>query len=131
MYNGSRFLVYKIINRVNKYKYIEGGYIMAFKMEKTFNEAEQLWNVKLIGDVDIQSSQELKNDLNNMLDISENNIKIDCENLSYIDSTGLGVLIGILKRVKGTSNDIMIFNAQKNINRLLSITGLDKIFIVE
>lgn len=104
---------------------------MAFKMEKAFNEADQFWNVKLIGDVDIQSSQELKNDLNTMLDVSENDIKIDCESLSYIDSTGLGVLIGVLKRVKGTSNDITIYNTQNNINRLLSLTGLDKIFIVE
>lgn len=104
---------------------------MAFKMEKAFDEVDQYWNVKLIGDVDIQSSQELKNNLNNMLDVSENDIKIDCESLSYIDSTGLGVLIGVLKRVKSTSNDITIFNAQNNINRLLSITGLDKIFIVE
>jgi anti-sigma B factor antagonist len=92
---------------------------------------DQFWSVELIGDVDIQTSGRLKEELNQLLDQCECDINIDCANLSYIDSTGLGVLIGVLKRVKKNENEILITNAQQNILKLLKITGLDKIFVMK
>ena len=58
-------------------------------------------------------------------------IKIDCTDLEYIDSTGLGVLIGVLKRLKVNEKDIYILNPRKNVKKIFDITGLDKIFKVE
>lgn len=104
---------------------------MSLKMNTDFLESAHTWKVELIGDVDIQTSGRLKEELNQLLDKHEVDLKINCQNLSYIDSTGLGVLIGILKRVKKNENEITICNAQSNIVKLLSITGLDKIFIME
>jgi len=39
-------------------------------------------------------------------------------------------LIGVLKRVKTKEKNIYIMNAQANMKKLLSITGLDKIFVI-
>ena len=58
-------------------------------------------------------------------------LKIDFTNLEYIDSTGLGALIGVLKRLKVNEKDIYIVNARKNVKKIFTITGLDKIFKVE
>lgn len=58
-------------------------------------------------------------------------VKIDFTNLEYIDSTGLGALIGVLKRLKVNEKDIYIINARKNVKKIFTITGLDKIFKVE
>ncbi len=104
---------------------------MSLKMNKQFQDIDQYWSIELIGDVDIQTSGRLKEELNQLLDQQECNINIDCSNLSYIDSTGLGVLIGVLKRVKKNENEILISNAQQNILKLLKITGLDKIFVMK
>lgn len=104
---------------------------MALEIIKESLENQECWHVKLIGDVDIASSSQLKEELNQMLNEIERSITLDCEELQYIDSTGLGVLIGVLKRVKGKSNDIMIINMHSNISKLLKITGLDKIFVVK
>jgi len=104
---------------------------MSLKMNKQFQDMDQFWSVELIGDVDIQTSGRLKDELNQLLDQRESNINIDCASLSYIDSTGLGVLIGVLKRVKKNENEILISNAQQNIIKLLTITGLDKIFVMK
>ncbi len=104
---------------------------MSLKMNTEFVESAHTWSVELVGDVDIQTSGRLKEELNQLLDKHEVDLKINCQSLSYIDSTGLGVLIGVLKRVKKNENEIMIQNAQSNIVKLLSITGLDKIFIME
>lgn len=56
---------------------------------------------------------------------------MDFTNLEYIDSTGLGALIGVLKRLKVNDKDIYVLNARKNVKKIFSITGLDKIFKVE
>lgn len=103
---------------------------MALKMKKSYEEKDQSWHVDIMGEVDIHTSGNLKDALNNLLNEKETNIKINCEKLIYIDSTGLGVLIGVLKRVKKNENDIIIRGAQSNISKLLNITGLDKIFIM-
>lgn len=103
---------------------------MSLQIIKQFNEHTIQWEVELVGDADIQTSGRLKDELNAMLDENESNMQLNCERLTYIDSTGLGVLIGILKRVKTKEKNIYIMNAQSNMKKLLSITGLDKIFVI-
>ena len=103
---------------------------MALKMKKSYEDKDQSWHVDIMGEVDIHTSGNLKEALNNLLNEKETHIKINCEKLIYIDSTGLGVLIGVLKRVKKNENDIIIQGAQSNISKLLNITGLDKIFVM-
>lgn len=101
---------------------------MSLEISKRFDEEKSIWDIQLVGDVDIQSSNHLKEEINGMLNEVETDLMIDCASLSYIDSTGLGVLIGVLKRVRKVEKDITIVNAQNNIKKLLGITGLDKIF---
>lgn len=100
---------------------------MSLKIVKEFNKNEKNWIVEIIGELDILTSTELKKSLNDMLDEMESNIKLNCENLFYIDSTGLGVIISILNRVKNNGNNISILNAQSNIDKLIRISGLDKV----
>jgi len=103
---------------------------MALKLKKSYNENLKYWNVDIAGEVDIHTSGNLKDVLNMILNDKEADIYLNCEDLVYIDSTGLGVLIGVLKRVKKNENNIVIENPKSNITKLLSITGLDKIFII-
>lgn len=104
---------------------------MSLKIIKEYNNSDQSWIVEIIGELDILTSVDFKKDLNDMLDEMESNIKLNCENLFYIDSTGLGVIIGILNRVKNNDNNISILNAQANIDKLIRISGLDKVIEVE
>ena len=59
------------------------------------------------------------------------NIRLNLETLDYIDSTGLGVIIGILKRIKVEDKEIYIKSPKDNVKKIFSITGLDKIFKME
>ncbi|MCK8060841.1 MULTISPECIES: STAS domain-containing protein [unclassified Fusibacter] len=103
---------------------------MALKLKKNYNDTISAWHVDIAGEVDIHTSGNLKDVLNTILNDREADIQLNCEDLVYIDSTGLGVLIGILKRVKKNDNNIIIVNAKSNIAKLLNITGLDKIFVI-
>jgi len=73
---------------------------VALKIRKDFEEQDNCWTVEISGEVDIHTSGNLKDTLNTLLNEKETDLKINCEKLIYIDSTGLGVLIGVLKRVK-------------------------------
>lgn len=104
---------------------------MPLNIISKFNESENLWMMNLAGEIDIYTANKLKESLTKVLNEKSESVKIDCEELDYIDSTGLGVLIGTLKRLKQDDKNIIIYKAKPNILKLLNITGLNKIFIVE
>jgi anti-sigma B factor antagonist len=104
---------------------------VSLKINTILNEEEDLWIVDVIGEIDIYTANKLKETLVQILNEHSASIKINCLELDYIDSTGLGVLIGALKRLKQENKNIIISNAKPNISKLLSITGLNKIFMIE
>ncbi|GAA0106184.1 STAS domain-containing protein [Paraclostridium sordellii] len=89
------------------------------------------WNVGIDGELDVAGADKVKEHLNGLIEENPIDLKIDFTNLEYIDSTGLGALIGVLKRLKVNDKDIYIINARKNVKKIFTITGLDKIFKVE
>lgn len=109
----------------------KGVKALSLKINKEYDKMNQSWVVEIIGELDILTSVDFKKELNDLLDEMESNITLNCENLFYIDSTGLGVIIGILNRVKNNGFNINITNAQSNIDKLIKISGLDKVIGVE
>lgn len=87
--------------------------------------------IVLSGEIDIYTSQSFKNELNQVVSSCKGDIFIDCKELSYIDSTGLGILVGALKEIRKDNNDIYICNLKENIKKLFIITGLDKLFKIK
>jgi len=104
---------------------------MSLVINKRYDESNKVWDVELIGEVDIYTATDLKSEFTKMLDEKKESIKLNAEKLEYIDSTGLGVLIGVLKKLKEGEKDIIILNIRPSIKKLLHITGLDKIFVIE
>lgn len=103
---------------------------MSLSIEKRYLAEKNMWDIKVSGEVDIYTSDKMKETLHDMIAERKSEIQIDCTDLTYIDSSGLGVLIGILKKLKEDDKNLVIFNARSNILKLLNITGLDKIFVV-
>lgn len=87
--------------------------------------------ISLVGEVDIYTSQKLKDKLYSIVDNSDKDLRIDCNGLNYIDSTGLGIFVGTLKKTKQNDRKIYIKNLKESIKKLFLITGLDKLFILE
>jgi len=85
----------------------------------------------LSGEIDIATAPEFKNRLYEIIGDGTKDIELVCDGLSYIDSTGLGILVGALKRVKSHQNNVYIYQLRENIKKLFRITGLDKVFILE
>lgn len=104
---------------------------MSLTINKSFDEDKNIWDVSLKGEVDIYTANKLKETLIDMVAERPQDIFIDASRLEYIDSTGLGVLIGALKRLKQHEKDIYIRDVKLNVKKIFKITGLDKIFKVE
>ncbi len=102
---------------------------MSLKIVYEINE--NTLEVKPVGEVDIYTSPELKNKVYELIEEKNINILINGEELDYIDSTGLGVLMGIYKKLQEKSLNIKIINLKPNIYKLFDITGLNKIFSIQ
>ena len=55
-------------------------------------------------------------------------VVVDMGAVEFIDSTGLGVLVGALKRARGDGGDLALVNVQTMIMRIFTVTGLNKVF---
>ena len=55
-------------------------------------------------------------------------IIVDLQRVSFMDSTGLGTLVGALKRVKEHDGTLALVCAQRAVMRVLTITGLTNVF---
>ena len=103
---------------------------MSLNIEVQFDEKENMWIVFPKGEIDIYTSPKLKEKVLNAFDSNPRDILIDGDNLDYVDSTGLGALIYILKKLKDNNYKIYLSNIKPNILKLFHITELDKLFII-
>lgn len=104
---------------------------MSIKISSTLDALNNFWTVSLGGELDVSTADELKKYLHKLVDEKNIDIKLNLENLEYIDSTGLGVMIGILKRLKIEDKEVYIEKPKNNVRKIFNITGLDKIFKME
>lgn len=103
---------------------------MSLNIEIKFQKDNSQWMIIPEGDIDIYTSNKFKEKVINSFEKNQGDISIDGSKLDYIDSTGLGALISILKRVKETNKQIIITNLKPNIRKLFDITELDKLFTI-
>ena len=89
----------------------------------------ELLFVDLQGDLDINSNKEFKEKVNSVQGVKK--ITVNCENLSYIDSTGLGAFISIYKHIKENGEKLVITGLKPHIKKIFLITDLDKVFEIE
>ncbi len=84
--------------------------------------------VELGGEIDVYTSPKVKDAITELIDQGHYNLIINLEKVRYIDSTGLGVLIGGLKRVREHGGTVNLVCTNPQIKKIFDITGLVKIF---
>ncbi|MGL4176919.1 MAG: STAS domain-containing protein [Dermatophilaceae bacterium] len=80
------------------------------------------------GEVDVYTAAQLRAALDAEVDAGHVRLVVDLEDVTFIDSTGLGVLVGRLKLVRNQSGWLRIVCSTDRILRVFRITGLDKVF---
>ena len=84
----------------------------------------------LEGELDTYNCGQLRSALVEQVEQGHSNIVVDMSGVEYIDSTGLGSLVGGLKRVSEHGGVMKIVCNNPQILKVFEITGLDKVFAI-
>jgi anti-sigma B factor antagonist len=91
--------------------------------------SEGPWTVlEAAGEVDLFTAPKMKERVAELVAEGHDRILVDLERVSFLDSTGLGVLVGALKRLKERDGTLAIVCPEGPVRRVLTITGLYKVF---
>lgn len=96
--------------------------------ERTFDGS--VATLKLVGEVDLANAEDVSHCFRVMVDEGHLRIVVDMSELEFIDSTGLGALVGGLKRLRENDGDIVLKDPKPLVTKLLRLTGLDKAFTI-
>ena len=86
--------------------------------------------VKVRGEVDLVTCDELRRALDSALQISTHAV-VDLTDLSFIDSSGLSVLVDAHRKARDAGGVLVVRNPSPMLRRLLDITRLDTLLVVE
>jgi len=90
---------------------------------------ENGWAVlEVQGEVDLYTSSQLREAIVRLTEEDENRIVVDLYNVSFMDSSGLGVLVAGLKRARERGGELALVFGEGSVQKVFGITGLDKIF---
>src|ERR1700684_1503578 len=84
--------------------------------------------IEVGGEIDVYTAPKLREKLISLVEAGSYHLIIDMEAVEFLDSTGLGVLVGGLKRVRAHDGWIDLGCTQGSILRIFRITGLSRGF---
>ena len=84
--------------------------------------------VDVQGEVDMFTAPKLRERLVQVIDQGHHQVVVNLEGVTFMDSTGLGVLIGGLRRVKEREGEMALVCTNRPVLRVLTITGLHNVF---
>lgn len=82
----------------------------------------------LTGTLDIGSVSQLRGELRRLIEEDHHRVIVDVDGLDYLDSSGLGVLVGALARIREKGGDLPVIVSQARNRRVFDITKLSYVF---
>lgn len=86
--------------------------------------------IGVAGEIDVYSAPKLRDRLSDLVGEGAYDLIIDMEGVEFIDSTGLGVLVGGLKKVRSHDGGLKLVCTQDRLLKIFQITGLSKVFAI-
>ena len=100
-------------------------------MKTSIQEVDGKIVAALSGELDTAAAAEVEAALQPLLESEGRDIIIDCTELEYIASSGLRILLGILKKAKAVGSRVILKNVNEVIRDVLELTGFISIFEFE
>lgn len=97
-------------------------------MNATIKELEDRFLVTLEGEMDTAAAADAEKTLQPLYTTNGKDVEIDCSNLEYIASSGLRILISILKGAKSGSSRVVINGMNDDIKTVFKLTGFINLF---
>ena len=100
-------------------------------MNAKFEEIEGKYVATLEGEMDTAAAAEVEKVMEPLYTSDGKDVIIDCTNLEYIASSGLRILISILKGAKSAGSRVVLHGVNDDIKSVFKLTGFDSIFEFE
>ena len=100
-------------------------------MKTNIEQMEDKYLVTLEGELDTAAAADVEKTLQHIYSTSGKDVIIDCEGLEYIASSGLRILISILKGAKAGGSKVVLRNMNEDIKSVFKLTGFINIFEIE
>jgi anti-sigma B factor antagonist len=101
---------------------------MNFDFDMEVRKTRDISIIGLSGDLDGFTCGKLQEAVSGLLDNENPLVVINLENVTYIDSYGLGTLVGSLASINELQGGLAISSANQQVEKVLSVTGLSKLF---
>ena len=82
------------------------------------------------GEIDVYTAPKLRDKISELVTAGNHSLIIDMEKVDFLDSTGLGVLVGGLKKVRAQDGTMSLICNQDRLLKIFKITGLAKVFTI-
>ena len=80
------------------------------------------------GELDVLTAASLRTAIGSVIDDGHAHLVLDASGITFMDSTGIGVLVIAQRRTRASDGSFAIAGAQARTLRTLSLTGLDRVF---
>lgn len=101
-------------------------------MELSCETVKNTLLVKLSGELDLHTAEKLRHKLSEALDKGgARHLVCDCAGVTFIDSSGLAVLLGRYRQLAALGGSVTLKNPRPQVYRILEFSGLNKIMTIE
>lgn len=76
----------------------------------------------------VEEATELREKFNDLIDNGEKHIKLDFSKCNFIDSTGLGVLVSVYKKLTEKNGSLKLYSLNPQVMKVFKLTRLDQVF---
>ncbi len=97
-------------------------------MELKLKRFEDVYVIQVLGEMDLYNASSLRELFQKMLEKNIHRLVIDMELCEYIDSTGVGTLLGIYTQVKQRKIAFSLSGVKGTVLKVLSLTKLNEFF---
>ncbi|GGF49612.1 anti-sigma-B factor antagonist [Marmoricola endophyticus] len=94
------------------------------------HESGDVTVVSVSGEIDVYTAPKLRDRIAQLVAEGRHHLVIDMDGVEFLDSTGLGVLVGGLKKVRVEGGSMEIVCTRERLLKIFRITGLAKVFTI-
>jgi anti-sigma B factor antagonist len=86
--------------------------------------------VSVSGEIDVYTASVLREELATLIEDGHHDVLVDLTAVRFMDSTGLGVLVGALKKVRGFGGRLQLVIDSERLLKVFRITALTQVFTI-
>jgi len=86
--------------------------------------------VEPVGYINAHTAKDFETTLQSLVDNSRHNIVINCQNLSYIASAGLGAIMGFIDVIRENNGDIRICSMNETVFNIFDVLGFTHLYSI-